>query len=203
MNPRERTAYHEAGHVVAACLLGRSIDYASIVSDDDAAGHMMLRKRSASFAAALDEASGGFGEFIAARLRRQVEVEIMVTLAGGLTVAEITGERLSDSGAGLIRVPDELRALVDSRLGPDVEELVVGGDLGVAIELAEKVSGSTEETFAYIVWMRERTVNLIHHPRFLPSVREVVDALLIHQWMGGRTLRALVEGLQLGRNALG
>jgi ATP-dependent Zn protease len=47
---RAATAYHEAAHAVAAHLLGRGVTRVTIVPFGDAAGGVLLRERSSSFA---------------------------------------------------------------------------------------------------------------------------------------------------------
>ena len=96
-------AYHEAGHAIASHLNGRAIRRVSIVETDDAAGHVMRHSRGKKWLDALEEADheSCYGRFIDSRTRRAVEIEIMVSLAGGLTEMEALGLDKDDVSPGM------------------------------------------------------------------------------------------------------
>src|SRR5579862_9041515 len=96
------TAYHEAGHAVAARRLGQGVTGISIVPDSESRGRTTGHKRSIDasrrFFAQLEEADydAGWGGSIKGRLRRRVERTVMVLLAGGMAEMRATGAGLSD-----------------------------------------------------------------------------------------------------------
>ena len=104
-----------------------------------------------------------FGKFIDSRARRSVEIEVMVSIAGGLAEMEALGlgNDLS-SGMGLTPYWAGQRAALISRTGDVPEDLVhLSEDDGLVSILAEKVSGSLDKANAYILWLEQRTRNLI------------------------------------------
>jgi hypothetical protein len=88
------TAYHEAGHAVAAFLLNRGPRKATITPDGEALGSVTDMGRAA-------EPSGGGGYWeLAARARRRVDHAIIELMAGGTAEAHFLGrETYRDSGA--------------------------------------------------------------------------------------------------------
>src|SRR5690348_14957655 len=90
MNARERrrlqrTAYHEAGHAVAAVLLRRPFRYATIMpDDDDSLGHVQYLAAPAS----LD-----WDDDNDTRLQRHLERVMMTALAGLVAEARLAGRR--------------------------------------------------------------------------------------------------------------
>ena len=95
------TAYHEAGHAVASWLLGRGIVRVSIAADEESLGFVEHYPRQ-RWQERLEEADyqGSWGGFIDARLRRGVETDIMISLAGGMTQQELTGVPVLQSTKG-------------------------------------------------------------------------------------------------------
>lgn len=82
-NPLLATAYHEAGHAVAAVLLKRRFQMISILPDGESEGHVSL---------------SGLGKVqsevpVEARTRRKLEREILIYLAGPTAEALGTGTR--------------------------------------------------------------------------------------------------------------
>ena len=69
----EKTAYHEAGHAVAAFLLRKRFSYVTIESGEDSLGHIILKRFRDSFQPDVDEIS---------KIRRPLEKDIMISLAG-------------------------------------------------------------------------------------------------------------------------
>ncbi len=190
-------AYHEAGHVVASYLSGRGIRRVAIVDTDDAAGHVSHYSRGQKWLDALDEADyeSGYGTFINSSTRGSVEIEIMVSMAGGLTEMEALGlEDDLSPGMALIPYTAEQRAALASRTGGVPEELVhLCGDYEFVSILAEKVSGSLDEANAYILWLEQRTRNLIRHPWFMPAAHAVARALTERKTLSGREVRTIID----------
>ena len=190
-------AYHEAGHAVALYLTGRGIRRVSIVQMDDAAGHVARYSRGHQWLDALEEADheSDYGTFINSSTRRSVEVEIMISMAGGLTAMEALGleDDLSPSTA-LIPYTAEQRAGLASRTGDVPDDLIhLCGDYEFASVLAEKVSGSLDEANAYILWLEQRTRNLIRHPWFMPAAHALAQALTERKTLSGREVRSTID----------
>ena len=120
-------AYHEAGHAVASYLSGRGIRRVSIAETDDAAGHVARYSRGQKWLDTLEEADyeSDYGKFINSSTRRSVEIEIMISMAGGLTEMEALGleDDLSPSTA-LIPYTAEQRAGLASRTGDVPDDLI-------------------------------------------------------------------------------
>jgi hypothetical protein len=194
----ESTAYHESGHAVASYLLGRGIRHVTVIESDDEFGHVANHSRGPRWIEALEDAEyeASYGRFINARTRRAVEIEIMISYAGGLTEAAFTGGQLEDVAAGMGMVPytveqrEQLMSLMD-----DVPEDLVhlDGDYEKVSFLAEMVSGSQEEANAYLGWLEQRTRNLIFHPWFKPAVRALAAALVERKTLSGRDARAIID----------
>lgn len=75
---RTLTAYHEAGHAVAAYLLRKRFRYVTIRQDGDYEGHMRHPRSEA---------------YEQARSRAALERDIMVSLAGGAAIRVLTGRQ--------------------------------------------------------------------------------------------------------------
>jgi hypothetical protein len=191
-------AYHEAGHAVASHLNGRGIRRVSIAEADDAAGHVLQYSRGQEWLDALHEADyeSCYGRFIDSRTRRSVEIEIMVSLAGGLTEVEALGldEDNASPGMGLILYSAQQRAALASRMDEVPEDLThLAGDYVHVSILAEKVSGSMEEASAYIPWLEQRTRSLLRHPWFMPAAHALAQALAERKTLSAREVRTIID----------
>lgn len=166
------TAYHEAGHAVAARRLGQGVTGISIVPDSESRGRTTGHKRSIDasrrFFAQLEEADydAGWGGSIKGRLRRRVERTVMVLLAGGMAEMRATGAGLSDVGVGVEKVSEErARELANKGLG-NVKFEMSSGDYTVAFDLVKEASSSVEEAEAYLAWLTARTESLMAKPGY-------------------------------------
>lgn len=132
------TAYHEAGHAVARFALGRRIDRATIVPDeeDQTLGHVQGRILLRS-----EKLEAGIGEFDTLRERKAAEDAIVSALAGPIAEAKLTGRR------------NLLGASGDDRSVDDVAEALHGrGDVASAyIGYLEALARGTVETLWYLV----------------------------------------------------
>jgi hypothetical protein len=191
-------AYHEAGHAVASHLNGRAIRRVSMGETDDAAKHVLHYSRGQEWLDALQEADeeSCYGMFIDSRTRRSVEIEIMVSLAGGLTEMEALGRDEGDvgPGVGLILHTAQQRAALASRMDEVPQDLThLAGDYVHVSILAEKVSGSMEEANAYIPWLEQRTRSLLRHPWFMPAAHALAQALAERKTLSGREIRTIID----------
>jgi hypothetical protein len=122
-----------------------------------------------------------------------VEIEIMTTLAGGLTQMHWFGLDIHEVGVGVVRLHgDEVPGAADLA----GQQFIVAGDMKAVVDLAFKVSGSDEEASAYIGWLQERTANLVRHWVFRPMVDALSAALLERQELTSREARDVIERAQ-------
>jgi len=190
---RWRTALHEAGHAVAAEILGRPVRFASIVPLDDDVGRVENYPRR-NFGERLEEAgyACAWGAFIDGRTRRAVEVDIMIFLAGGFTEMSAFGLEDHEVGMGPEKLESAVAEAWATKYGgaaADYETMIVGGDYHAAFELADKVSGGNEEGAAYLEWLVRRTENLLRMPGFKARVEAVAHALLERETLAGDEVR--------------
>lgn len=83
----EHTAYHEAGHAVAACSVRRAFKSVSIVEDDDSLGRVLYSPFTGEFLESVSH--GSLGQLA---VRSRVE-KVIITAYGGAAAAELlTGE---------------------------------------------------------------------------------------------------------------
>lgn len=83
----ERTAYHEAGHAVAAHLVGREFGSVSIVEDEVSLGRVLFKPYDQNFIYSLTQ-----GAFDDLDDRRKVEGEIVTAFGGEAAVMLLTGK---------------------------------------------------------------------------------------------------------------
>ncbi len=123
----KKTAYHEAGHAVAAFALSKRFKKVSIIPSptEDSLGRLLGCDWDSKLNPEFDEG---------ARLRHLVEAQIIIFLAGPVAEAKLTG-RYNHVGASK--------------------------DYHGAVFYASYVTGSSEETSAYINWLLERTKNIL------------------------------------------
>jgi len=189
------TAFHEAGHAVTAHALGRGIVEVSILPDDDNEGHVRNRRRRRTWAEKIEEANYDctHGRFIDARLRRGVEIDIMIDLAGGLAASKAMGIAEHETGNGMVRLaPDDAQAMAE-KYGGTFDYMIVGGDLHHALELASMVSGSDEEASAYLDWLEQRTRNLLSAWYNWAGVEGLAERLLTEPTMSRARCRQVIQ----------
>ena len=160
-------------------------------------GHVSQYSRGQKWLDALEDADyeSGYGKFLNSSTRRSVEIEIMVSMAGGLTEMEALGlEDDRSPGMALIPYTAEQRARLASLTGEVPDDLVhLCRDYELVSILAEKVSGSLDEANAYILWLEQRTRNLIRHPWFMPAVHGLARALAERKTLSGREVRITID----------
>jgi hypothetical protein len=123
----KKTAYHEAGHAVAAFAMSKRFKKVSIIPNPDE--NSLGRLSGCGWDSKLNpEFEGG------PRLRYLVEAQIIILLAGPVAVAKLTG-RYNHIGASK--------------------------DYKWTVDYASYVTGSSEETSAYIKWLIEKTKNVL------------------------------------------
>jgi hypothetical protein len=161
----EVTAYHEAGHAVAALRLNRPLTCATIVPGDDGSlGHISGRQLSQQMRE--EYLAGPGGGRASRRLRDVIEAEIVVLFAGGLAEAQRKGHR--------------------RRLG-------TGGDYFMAVEWADCICGSMAETAAFLGWLYVRACHLVDDPVNWFLIRRFAAVLIEEKTVNGRRARQVYE----------
>lgn len=192
-------AYHQAGHAVASYLNKRALRRVSISETDDGARHVLRYSRGQKWLDALEgeaDNASHYGGFTNAVTRRSVEIEILISLAGGLTDLEALGlgEEGVSPGMGLVPTTTQQRAALAARMDDAPEDLAyLVGDYVHVSTLAEKVSGSLDEANAYIAWLEQRTRSLVRHPWFMPAAHALAKALAERKTLPGREVRAIID----------
>jgi hypothetical protein len=151
------TAFHEAGHAVAAFVLGRAFTRVSIEPQGATLGRCSFRPPGEWFRP--DERVDG-------ATRRRLEERIMISLAGPEAEALLTG------------VHDEEAA------EEDVER---------AFSHACFMTGDEAEAWAYLTWLRHRTLNLMRPPGFVAAIEALAAELLERREVSYRRARSVIE----------
>ena len=151
----KKTAYHEAGHAVGAFAIGRRFNKVTIVPDDDTLGSLTGCGWGSKLSPELDEG---------ARLRHRVEAEIILSLAGCVAEAKMTG---------------------------GCDHIGASGDYNDAVFYASYVTDSTEETEAYIAWLLEKTKNVLS--RRWDAVELLADELIKRREIGYKAAREIIR----------
>lgn len=199
MDERTATAYHEAGHVVAGYSLGRGFTRVSIGPQGDSLGHTAFRPLR-NWADRLEDAglASSYGGFVDANLRRAIEVEIMISLAGPFTEMEAGGFQVHEVGAGVDKLDPETANVLRTEYGGEWGDTVIGqGDLGEAFSLCCLVNDEHGTALAYLSWLEHRTKSLLRAPLFWPRVEALVDALLECESLSGHQARAVLAAVRL------
>jgi hypothetical protein len=154
---RSVTAHHEAGHAVAAYVLGRAFTRVSIRPDGETLGRCSFRPPGDWFRP--DERIDGL-------TRRRIEERIMISLAG-----------------------PEAEALYSGRYDGDAAQ----EDVERAFQHACFVTTGESEAWAYLEWLRLRTLNLMNRDGFWASVEELARELLRHEEVSYPRARWTIE----------
>jgi hypothetical protein len=190
-------ATHEAGHAVAAHVLGRAVHMVSILPTDRYEGMTVLGGGEAH---PTDRQNLLLPTVLRpAPLRRWTEVSILIALAGPAAAFHLaapstdvdhsqdeTHARELARSAVWTQAESERLEEATSTLGPfrtDEED---------AEKLAWAMAGS-DSADAYLDWLRTETRHLVVSPRFRAYVATLVPALLERKTMSGRLVRRVLE----------
>ena len=152
---KEKTAYHEAGHTVAAYLLRRKFKYVSLEANEGSLGHMVLRGIN-KLEVQIEDAS----------IRPELERDIMI-LAAGDAAEMIFSEPCTWWGSKK--------------------------DIHDAVNLASYVTGSNEETEAYLKWLFLRIRNKLKQPMHWVATIALAEELLKKQRIGYMAARKIIK----------
>jgi hypothetical protein len=200
---RVRLAVHEAGHCVAAVLVGRRVDSVSI---ELGKGRGVCHHRSAEPVAAADPfLLAGNALMMPWASRGPLEAKLATLLAGA--VAESTyGPPLPDGY--VVTDPDELyvRAVIEHRqtmpdaarenlervenLDWEADEL---GDWPQAHRLACMASSGWHVAGAYLAYLHAEVAELVLRDVCRLPLRDIALALIEHGELDGATVHAIVE----------
>jgi hypothetical protein len=185
-SPDRGTAIHEAGHAVAAYLLGRPFTSVTVVSDAAASGRVAHRAPGAWFDPEVK---------MDGRTRLFIHDHVVATLAGPETEA-----------AWFRRVahpPADWEASVVWSSAPDSE---------LAIELAGMLCRSRFEEVSFLAWCREQVLNWTGRPieaheqgdkRYWRLVNTLADVLLARGTLTWRSARQILVDADDGWPKLG
>lgn len=168
---REASAHHEAGHAVASHLLGRSFIKVSLERQADGTLGWIGHRPPGEWFDPEGQIDG--------RLRRRIEDEIMILLAGPLCEDRYRSELGEDGGAPRAELGDLV--------------VVHGSDVDQALTLAGLASASSGEAWAYLEWLRQRTLSLMRTPGFWPAVEALADEILEHATLDYRRARQVID----------
>jgi hypothetical protein len=154
----KKTAYHEAGHAVAAFAMSKRFKKVSIIPipDDNSLGRVSGCGWNSKLNPEIDEG---------VRLRHLVEAQIIIFLAGPVAEAKLTG-RYNHIGASK--------------------------DYAGAVSYADYVTGSSEETGAYINWLIEKTKNILSLYHW-NAVELLAGELIKHREIGYKATREIIR----------
>ena len=154
----KKTAYHEAGHAVAAFILRKRFKKISIIPNpyENSLGRLSGCGWKSNLNPEFDEDG---------RLRHMVETQIIIFLAGPVAEAKLTG-RYNHIGASK--------------------------DYEGAVLYASYVTGSSEETSAYINWLLEKTKNILSIYRW-DAVELLAGELIKRREIGYKTTREIIR----------
>ena len=194
----KRTAYHEAGHAVAYCALGRRFDYVDIVPDEHSEGRCVARR----FFGERFEKAVAFGD---SRAMKELENRLMISLAGTVAEKLLTG-RHNWIAAGIsptFKVTDRETGEVTGR-----RYLAAAGDYGLAYNFAleivqrrhdfHRIMDVSPESFdkevgRYLDWHLAHTANLLRSRLWWPGVEALAAELVEHGQVGYRRAREIVS----------
>lgn len=196
---RERTAIHEAAHATMAHLVGRAPGAMSIIPALGYNGicffgrsRRVPQRDLAKLGAALP--------LLPATLRRSVELDVMVALAGpvaadmwwpssgyGTTPDELEAERLVQSLAPRAALTVRERStLAAAEATPTFES-----DESTAWGMTEALNGDARIALAHLATLREVTRALVEEPSFQRLVSRLARLVLRHRTVSARAVRAV------------
>lgn len=164
-DPRKLTAYHEAGHAVAAFDQGVRIHGISIAPDQVSRGHIGIDTLH------LDRHVSSFREDRGSRNRFLMERHVLVLLAG-----KAAARRLDPS--------------FRKRRADTPEE---GSDYGTARCLIGYFAGSDREAEKYREWLETRVEGILSAPWRWHQVKKLAQALLEEEKMGAKRVREVIR----------
>jgi hypothetical protein len=194
-------AYHEAGHAVAAVLLGGRITGPLAMTESG---------RGLAFTGAperdLDELDAGLPAVAwPAQLRRSLEIEAMICLAGA-EAEKYAPLHLVDAVAGGYSLDERTIARRTPVLPPTGEELrklsralgeTLPSDVENIYDLATVMSADDGGAWPLIEWWRRETTAFVAGPLFQARLHPLADALMRHGTLSAGSVRELLEPAQV------
>lgn len=197
---RYSIACHEAGHCVAALLLGQAVDGASIELRGDHAAGVVSHRRTDEFP--FEDGDPTSPPFrMGWRLRYELDRNLAITLAGpsaekiyggapplGYQPAPADEQHVRDVLARRATLPPATQALFE-----DVEADGRPTDFEKAYETAAACSSGIEYAQVYLNWFSLEVDGWVASPGFRYPLRRVVEALLAHGELSGDEVEAIVN----------
>lgn len=162
---RRALAIHEAGHAVAAWSFGKTVSEVSIACTEGSFGVCRQDTWGPDIVSSLGEQLRR--GFVDGPVRWHVDVNIMIALAGGMSVIRLLGLSLEDSGYEV--------------------------DYDYAVFVAKTISNEEQEAVYYLKWLSCRTTNLFRRPGFSASVERVADVLVATSTVNGDEFSQLIQ----------
>jgi hypothetical protein len=206
---RYRTAHHEAGHSVAAFILGRPVGPVSI---KPCRVHLGVSFRTKARVPEAEWNRVGLPAILLpARLRRTVETEAVIALAGptaeDVAVTEAEGSTyVNEATPDHTRAEQLVNTLGDGGLSPTET---------VMLERARREPGESDEdkarywsqlvadhslteSLAHLSWLQTLTRSLVMSPRFQRLEYALAPRLLEAEVLGGRAVRMIFKAADRG-----
>ena len=152
------TAYHEAGHAVAAFAMGKRFKKVSVIpnSDEDSLGRVSGCGWKSKLNPEFDDG---------ARVRNLVEAQIIILLAGPVAEAKLTGQ---------------------------FNHIGASKDYEYVVRYASYLTGSSDETTAYINWLIEKTKNVLSTYRW-NALEQLADELIKRREIAYKAAREIIR----------
>jgi ATP-dependent Zn protease len=197
---RLRVAWHESAHAAVAFIFGRRVEVVSIRPTMQWGGVVFSRPTKVHDDEA--ESLGAPVMFLPARLRRDIEQDVVMTLAGDLGEELRFGRR---SGYGLTKdetVADEvvrelaLSAKQRAMLALGDEPAAAGDDdWSMAVRMTAALTSELEAT-AYLGFLRAAARAVVFSPQCVRLVEALVPVLLERDVVGGGEVRAVFRAAE-------
>jgi len=206
------TAFHEAGHAVAAHLLGRRVEICSVRRGEHFQGATSLVDPSSEL---LGPSSDAPAIFLPGSMRRLYECQIVILYAGRLAETLCTaGPRTGFSGGDSDE--QQAEAVASRTIFPPsdeeraglmlLEQMKIPSDEDAAGKLVEElvpgerdpwpriwaISASAERA-AYLDWLRSFTTRFIHRDPFPRMVGSLVPVLVEEKVVSGRAVHEILR----------
>jgi ATP-dependent Zn protease len=200
---RRRVAFHEGGHVAVALLMRKPISLASIRPTRGWKGVVYSKRFAIAETDYELEKLARPTPLQPAQLRREIETDIMQSLAGRIA-EELQGSFTN----GYAHDSDDVAAasLAELNLTSRQRELLARGDVEPgsletdgerATALAYALAGEGK-VYAYLAWLRAETRDLIYSPRGTRLVTAIAEALLERETLSGAQCRTIFRDIDSG-----
>lgn len=203
---RQRTAYHEAGHALAAWLYDRPLAVVSIKPGRHYNGVTRFESADRGWIEAFDVDSAALFQPI--DVRTAIEREIVISLAGPIA-AELALPPTGFTGPDECELVAERESASMAALSPRAQELVTAMESGpphesdeqTAAHLSHALTWDEAEAAAHLAWLRVTARRLI--ARHWYRAAALAAALLERPVLDGKTAVAILTAAHKGEHVNG